>query len=323
MIILTGGAGFIGSAFLYQLNAQGIRDVVVVDNLRSSEKWKNLRGRCFTEYVPSSELLAGLESGRWGKKVDAIVHMGACSATTEQNVDYLFENNTRYSIRLAEYCLEHTTRFIYASSGAVYGNGSAGYEDSRLDLERFEPLNPYGWSKLLFDSWVLQHGAENSLCGLRFFNVYGPNEYHKGEMQSVIRKAHRQVHEFREIRLFRSYREDYRHGEQKRDFIYIKDVVAIMSWLLTNRSVNGIFNVGSGKARSWNDVARCVFQSLKRSPNIEYIEMPEQLRRQYQYFTEAPMQKLAATGCPLPQFSLEAGIDDYITQFLEREDRYL
>jgi ADP-L-glycero-D-manno-heptose 6-epimerase len=323
MIILTGGAGFIGSAFLHRLNQAGVKDVVVVDNLRSSPKWKNLSGKIFHEYLPSGELLQELSRGRWGTSIDAIVHLGACSATTEENVDYLFENNTRFSTHLAEHCLQHQIRFLYASSGATYGNGDAGYDDTRVDFERLHPLNPYGFSKLLFDSWVVREQRQQKLCGLRFFNVYGPNEYHKGEMQSVVRKAHRQARELGEIRLFRSHRDDYRHGEQKRDFVYIKDVVEVMWWLLQNPSVNGIYNVGSGKARSWNDLARSVFNALRLTPQIEYIDMPERLRGQYQYFTEAPMQKLASVGCPVPTTSLEAGIEDYVTQYLDRNEAFL
>ncbi|MFW5730898.1 MAG: ADP-glyceromanno-heptose 6-epimerase [Desulfonatronovibrionaceae bacterium] len=319
MHIVTGGAGFIGSGFVYQLNTMGTEDILVVDNLGTSEKWKNLVNLRYRDYVHRDEFLSRLEKGEWNN-IQSIIHMGACSSTTEKDADFLMQNNLKYSRALAKYCLASGARFICASSAATYGDGSRGFEDQHQMLYRFKPLNMYGYSKHLFDLWALKNGCLDKLVCLKFFNVYGPNEYHKKDMQSVVRKAYFQILKTGRVRLFRSCRPDYEDGGQKRDFIYLKDCLKVMAWLLENPEVNGVFNLGSGRARTWNDLARCVFRAMNREPDIEYIDLPEHLQGKYQYYTRAPMDKLRQAGCPLQMHSLEQGIKDYVTNYLSRED---
>jgi len=316
MYVLTGGAGFIGSVFLRTLNERGIGDIIVVDSLGSSEKWKNLRGKRFAKYYHKDEFLDLIRRDALPYKATAVIHMGACSATTEQNCDYLMRNNVDYSVTLAEYCAKKQLRFIYASSGAVYGDGSQGYSDCG-DTERYHPLNGYGFSKQKFDLWIERQGFQPAACGLRFFNVYGPNEYHKGAMRSVVVKAWQQIKADGVVKLFRSNNPQFADGEQKRDFIYVKDCCAAMWWLLENSKVRGIFNLGSGSARTWNSLAKAVFDALGRSPKIEYIDMPSELRSQYQNFTQAEMNKLREAGYGQPFISLEEGIRDYVQNHLE------
>ena len=318
MYIVTGGAGFIGSAFVAKLNEQGIRDILVVDELGATHKWKNLQGKLFTDYIHKDTFIKQIDSGLKLPKVDGIIHMGACSSTTEMNVDFLMENNYRYTVSLASYALQNKVRFIYASSAATYGEGANGYSDDAETTKILKPLNPYGFSKQVFDLSVILSGLESKAAGLKFFNVYGPNEEHKGDMRSMVLKAFEQIKGAGTVKLFKSYKPDYKDGEQKRDFVYIKDCAAVMYWLLTNPKVNGIFNLGTGKARSWNDLANAAFAALGKPPSIEYIDMPAELRDQYQYFTEAKMEKLKAMGCPVAFSSLEEGVKDYITNYLEK-----
>lgn len=322
MYVVTGGAGFIGSAFVWKLNQMGVSRIVIVDELGHDEKWKNLVRLRYEEYVHKDEFLKIVEAGRdpWG--VRAVVHMGACSSTTETDADYLMGNNLRYSQALAKFCAEKRARFVNASSAATYGDGTLGFSDDVETMLRLKPLNMYGYSKQLFDLWAHRTGLLDHLASLKFFNVYGPNEYHKGDMMSVICKAHKQIGETGRLRLFKSYRPDYGPGEQKRDFIYVKDCLEVMWWLLENPRVNGVFNVGTGKARSWNDLARAVFAAMGREPDIEYIEMPEVIRDKYQYFTEAPMEKLRRAGYEREFTSLEDGARDYVQSYLEKPEQH-
>lgn len=321
MIVVTGGAGFIGSAFVWQLNQMGISDILVVDNLACSEKWKNLVNLDYQDYLHRDAYIAKVRAEQMPVP-SAIIHMGACSSTTETDADFLMDNNYRYSRVLAEYAHRHGARFIYASSAATYGDGRFGFDDDPRVAPRLKPLNMYGYSKQLFDLWVMRNGLINNVVGLKFFNVFGPNEYHKQDMRSVVCKAYEQVRDSGCIRLFCSYRPEYEHGEQRRDFVYIKDCVAIMAWLVEHPEISGIYNVGSGISRSWNDLARAVFSAMQAPENIEYIEMPHTLRAKYQYYTQACMQRLQQAGCPVTMRSLEEGVADYITH-LTAEDPYL
>ncbi len=322
MYIVTGGAGFIGSAVVWQLNRAGIDDILIVDSLGTSEKWKNLVNRRYLAYIYKSVFPEKLFKGDFDK-VEAIVHMGACSATSETNADYLMENNFHYSRQLANYALSHNIRFINASSAATYGDGSHGFSDDQEGLSELAPLNMYGYSKHLFDLWAKRTGGLNNLASLKFFNVFGPNEYHKGEMCSVVYKSFLQVKATGRIRLFKSYRQEYGPGDQMRDFVYVKDCARIVAWLLENPAVNGLYNVGTGRARTWNELSAAVFAAMGRPADIVYIDMPDNLRQSYQYFTEAAMHKLRAAGCPLEMTSLEAAVEDYIVNYLQQADPYL
>ncbi len=323
MIVLTGGAGFIGSCFLARLNAEGRDDVLVVDNLGKTEKWRNLQGKRFIDYVHKSEFLFRLENDLLPKTVTAIVHLGACSSTTETDAEYMMENNYQYTKRIAEWALAHSVRTIYASSAATYGDGGLGFSDDDSLCEQLRPLNVYGYSKQLFDLWALKTGAYRELAGIKFFNVFGPNEYHKGDMMSVVCKSFDQVNETKKIRLFASHRPDYANGEQKRDFVYIKDCCDVLWWLLNNPKVNGIFNLGTGQARSWNELANAVFSAMNVPANIEYMEMAESLKPKYQYFTEATVDKLRQAGYQTPFTDLNDAVRDYIQRYLSQQNRYL
>jgi ADP-L-glycero-D-manno-heptose 6-epimerase len=327
MYIVTGGAGFIGSAVIWKLNAMGCDDIVVVDNLASSDKWKNLVNRRYAEYI-HRDVFLDLVSGEGLKKrlpgrVEALIHMGACSATTERNADYLMRNNLEYSQTLCRFALGNDIRFINASSAATYGDGSRGFDDDQDGLDLLKPLNMYGYSKHLFDLWARRNGLFNSIIALKFFNVYGPNEYHKNDMRSMANKAFQQITEIGRVRLFRSEHTDYGDGEQRRDFVYVKDCAEIIWWLLENKEVNGLFNIGTGRARSWNDLARCVFRAMDRPENIEYVDMPKELAAGYQYFTEASMKRLAEAGYARPMTPLEDGVSDYVRSYLLGPDPYL
>ena len=323
MYLVTGGAGFIGSAFVAKLNKEGIDDIIIADALGKDEKWKNLRNLKFLDYIHKDKLLSELSKGHFARSITAIVHMGACSSTTEQDCDYLMENNFRYSKALAEYALNNSIRFVYASSAATYGNGEKGYNDNESEIEHLTPLNPYGYSKQFFDLWLLREGFQKNVAGIKFFNVYGPNEYHKGDLRSMVLKAWQQIRTTGKVKLYKSYRTEYKDGEQKRDFIYIKDCLEPLWWLTQHDEVNGIFNLGTGKARSWLDLANAAFKACSLPPNIEFIEMPIEIKNHYQYFTEAQMGKLQETGCPFTPKTLEESIKDYIQNHLEGCDKYL
>lgn len=323
MIIVTGGAGFIGSAFVRKLNAEDMHDIIIVDRLGSSEKWKNLVNLRFADYIHKDDFYRMVRDNTVPFGVRAVVHMGACSSTTERDADYLWNNNFAYTRTLAEWALKRGTRFIYASSAATYGDGSQGFSDDHSRIEKLKPINMYGYSKHLFDLWVLRQKLENQVAGIKFFNVFGPNEYHKGDMTSVIFKAFHQIRQTGRVKLFKSYLPQYPDGGQMRDFVYVKDCVNVLWWLLQNPSANGIFNLGTGRARTWNDLIHAVFTAMTVEPDIAYIEMPEELRSQYQYFTQAEMDKLRAAGCPVGFSTLEDAVWDYVVNYLQKPDAYL
>ncbi len=317
MIILTGGAGFIGSCFLRKLNDEGINDVIVVDHLDDSEKWRNLVGKKFGDYVQKDDFLRLVEENKLPRPKH-IVHMGACSSTTLADAGYFIKNNYEYSKKLAEWALAHKVPFLYASSAATYGDGEKGYSDNEDALETLSPLNMYGFSKHMFDLRLKRQGLLRKVTGLKFFNVFGPNEYHKEDMMSVICKAFPRARDEGYIRLFRSYRGEYPDGGQKRDFIYIKDAVDVMYYFFKNPQKTGIFNLGTGEAKTWNDLAQAMFASLGKKTIIEYIDMPDYLRPKYQYFTRADMAKLREAGYDREFMPLEDAVRDYVG-YLERE----
>lgn len=323
MIVVTGGAGFLGSALIWKLNEQGFDDILVVDSLGVSEKWRNLTGRSFRDYVRKEEFLKSVQTGRNHYGAKAVVHLGACSSTTERDADYLFSNNTRYSLELCRFCLGAQVRFVNASSAATYGDGSQGFEDGAEGLSRLRPMNMYGYSKHLFDLAARREGWFDSVASLKFFNVFGPNEYHKGDMMSVACKAFRQIRQTGKVRLFRSHRDGCEDGGQMRDFVYAKDCADVMAWFLEHPRANGVFNVGSGRARSFKDLALAVFTAMEVRPEIEYVDMPEAIRDTYQYFTEAPMERLRAAGYDRPFTPLEDAVADYVRGYLSAADKYL
>lgn len=311
MYILTGGAGFIGSVFLDFLNQKGIDDILVVDNL-TPEKEKNLAGKKFREYLHKREFLSRVTANKLPDGITAIIHLGACTSTTETNAQYMMENNYVYSLTLTQYALEREIRYIYASSAATYGDGELGFSDDDELTFQLQPLNVYAESKLKFDQWAIRTGAAKQSAGLRFFNVYGPNEYHKGDMMSVVLKSYRQIQDSGHVKLFKSYKPEYRDGEQQRDFVYVRDCAEVMWWLLENPNTIGIFNVGSGQARTWKDLVTAVFQACGKKLNIEYVDMPETLKPKYQYRTQAELKKLRGSGFNRPFTTLEDGVNEYV-----------
>ncbi|NOX16882.1 MAG: ADP-glyceromanno-heptose 6-epimerase [Chlorobi bacterium] len=313
MIVVTGGAGFIGSNLVAKLNEMGRDDIIIVDRLGTDEKWKNLNGLKFI--FDKEEFYKAIIEETFPFGLDAIFHLGACSSTTETDADYLLQNNYRYSLELVKYALPRKTRFIYASSAATYGNGENGYDD-KGDIGKLRPLNMYGYSKQMFDIWLRKMKIAEKVVGLKYFNVYGPNEYHKDEMRSVVHKAFEQIRDTGKVKLFKSYREEYKDGEQKRDFVYVDDAVDMTLYFMEHPETHGLFNVGTGKARTWNDLVTAVFKAMGKEPNIEYVEMPEDLRDQYQYFTEAKMGKMREAGYEKEIHSLEDGIEDYVKNYL-------
>jgi ADP-L-glycero-D-manno-heptose 6-epimerase len=315
-VLVTGGAGFIGSALVWELNRRGCSNVVVADFADHAAKRGNLASLKFTDYVEPSALVGRLQSGALGK-LDFIFHLGACSSTTETDEEFLRKNNFEYSRDLADWALNAGVRFIYASSAATYGDGNAGMDDTDLDLlERLRPLNPYGRSKHMMDLHAWRQGWLECVVALKYFNVFGPNEEHKGDMRSVVRKSFTQVQETGVIRLFKSYRPEYKHGEQRRDFLYVKDAVATTLHLAANPDAHGIFNIGSGVTHTWNEVAGAVFAAMGKPPRIEYIEMPPAIRDQYQYFTQADIRKLCAAGYTQPLTPLTDAVRDYVVNYL-------
>ena len=323
MIIVTGGAGFIGSAFVWKLNQEGIEDIVIVDRLGKTDKWKNLVNLRFVNYIHKDEFYDLIYNDTLSFDVEAIIHMGACSSTTERDADYLWQNNFAYTGQLAEWALERKIRFIYASSAATYGDGKQGFSDDHSKISDLKPINMYGYSKQVFDLRVLRHSWEDKIAGIKFFNVFGPNEYHKGDMTSVIVKAFHQIKETGKVCLFKSYLPQYPDGGQMRDFVYVKDCIDVLWWLFKNQDVNGIFNLGTGKARTWNDLISAVFAAMETREKIEYIEMPESIRNQYQYFTQAEMDKLHSVVCPVSFSSMEDSVRDYVVNYLQKDDPHL
>ncbi len=316
MIIVTGGAGFIGSAIVWRLNQLGKNNIIIVDELGKDEKWKNLVALDYNDYHDKTAFIERVEKNSITFKIDAIIHMGANSATTEKDADHLMSNNYAYTKKLALFAENTGARFIYASSAATYGNGIKGFADSDEDCLKLRPLNMYGYSKNLFDITALKKGWLKKIVGLKYFNVFGPNEYHKNDMRSVVHKAFEQVRDSGKVKLFNSHRPEFGAGEQKRDFVYVKDVVDMTLFFIDNPDKNGLYNIGSGKARAWNDLVTALFNAVNKPVNIEYIDMPRYLREKYQYFTEANLTKLRKAGYTKETSSLEAGINDYVQSYL-------
>ncbi len=329
MIIVTGGAGLIGSALIWQLNQYGKKNILIVDSLGNSEKWKNLVGIKFADYIDKKKFLEKILAGDYDKdNIETIFHFGACSNTQESDANYLIENNYEYSKILAKFCKTKNIQFIYASSAATYGDGENGYSEKELKLK---PLNMYGYSKHLFDLWLIEQkyfkDVKNKIIGIKFFNVFGPNENHKNDMRSMINKAFFQIKETGKISLFKSYKKEFADGDQKRDFVYVKDAVKIVLSLAekqkkSKKNISGVYNLGSGKTHSWNELANAIFLAMKLKPKIEYVDMPGFLKDKYQYFTQADMKKTFSVVGNYKFYDLKAAVSDYVRNYLAK-DLYL
>ncbi|HOC01993.1 MAG TPA: ADP-glyceromanno-heptose 6-epimerase [Candidatus Ratteibacteria bacterium] len=320
--VITGGMGFIGSAVVWEMNNSGIDNLIIVDSPSTNNSWKNLVNIRFADIIDKNTFIKKIEENKINYLIEGIIHMGACADTTENRVDYLLENNFQYTKKLATWAINNNCRFLYASSAATYGNGPD-FADDEEKIYLLKPLNIYGYSKHLFDIWAYRNNLLKQIAGIKFFNVFGPNEYHKGEMRSVIHKKFYEIMETGKANLFKSYKPQYKDGEQKRDFIYIKDAVKIIMFIYKNKSINGIFNAGTGIARSFNDIAKTIFSILGKKENIQYIDMPENIRNSYQYFTQADVKKIRSAGYKETFLSLEESIQDYIKNYLLKEDPYL
>ncbi|MEI8292966.1 MAG: ADP-glyceromanno-heptose 6-epimerase [bacterium] len=316
-ILVTGAGGFIGSALVHALNQRGITQIIVTDCLGEDEKWRNLLPLTFEDYVPAEEFLSGIEedSDRFGRFA-AVFHLGACSSTTVTDSDFVLKNNYAYTKSLCRWALFSGARFVYASSAATYGDGSAGMDDQTTDLSRLRPLNLYGYSKHLFDLYAHREEILPDIIGIKYFNVFGPNEYHKGDMRSLVCKAFDEIQRTSRMRLFKSYRPEYADGCQMRDFVYVKDAVEMTLHLAENEDAGGLYNIGSGVARTWIDLATALFSALGKNPEIEFFDMPENIRSQYQYHTCADISKLRAAGYSKPTTLLEDAVRDYVVNYL-------
>ena len=315
--IVTGASGLIGSAAVWALNKAGEHDILAVDHLATSEKWKNLRALRFTDYMERDTFMEYLLDGDILDGVQGIIHMGACSSTTETDATYLVHNNFEYTKTLAELAAAKGIRFIYASSAATYGDGEQGYKDDESQIEKLRPLNMYGYSKQMFDLWAKKNGLLKEITGVKFTNVYGPNELHKGGMRSMVCRSFEQIRDNGCVNLFKSYHPDYADGEQKRDFLYVKDAVDMVLFLLERKNLTGLYNIGSGKAETWNQLAAAAFAAMGREVRINYIEMPDHLKGKYQYYTCADMSKMRAAGYTKEPTSLEDAIKDDIQVYLQ------
>ncbi len=322
MIIVTGGAGFIGSAIVATLNKRQINDILVVDELGTDSKWKNLRNLSFADYVEKDVFIELIMNDQIEESVEAIFHLGACSDTTETDASYLVNNNYEYTKILASWAVDSDVRFIYASSAATYGDGENGFVDNENEINTLKPLNMYGYSKQLFDLWAYQNGLFDQIVGLKYFNVFGPNEYHKAGMRSFILKSFEQINATGKVNLFKSYHPDYKDGEQVRDFIYVKDAVDMTLFFLENPDVSGLFNIGTAAPRTWLDLVKAVFAAMGKKTNIEFVEMPDSIRNQYQYYTCADITKIREAGYDKETTSLEESITDYVQNYLQK-DEYL
>ena len=315
-LIITGGAGLIGSNLAAALNARGYRNLVIVDHLNHPAKEANLKKLSFTDFLDKQEFRRQFTSGRQPRAA-AVFHLGACSSTTETDAAYLDDNNLAYTRELCEWALRQGARFIYASSAATYGDGSRGYRDDESDIPNLQPLNLYGLSKQKFDLWALEHRLLGQIAGIKYFNVFGPGEDHKGDMRSVVNKAFRQIEATGRLELFRSHRPDYKDGMQERDFVYVRDAVAITLFFLDHPGVSGIFNAGTGRTHTWVDLANAVFAALGREPRIDFIDMPENLRDKYQYYTLADIRKLRAAGFAAAFQPLADSVAEYAKKRLD------
>ncbi len=316
-ILVTGGAGFIGSALVWELNRRGCENIVVCDRLSTDEKWKNLVPLKFADYIDGNDLLKAVEHApaKLGR-FDHVLHLGACSATTERDADYLMRNNYEFTKQLCQWSLAHQTRFVYASSAATYGDGAHGMDDQMPDIHKLRPLNMYGYSKHLFDLHAKREGWLPNIVGLKYFNVYGPNEDHKADMRSLVHKACGQILATGKVQLFKSHRPDYKHGEQMRDFLYVKDAIRMTLHLAETASAGGLFNLGSGEAHTWVELATAIFTALGKEPNIEFIDMPEALQSKYQYYTCADIAKLRSSGFQTEITPLAEAVRDYVQGYL-------
>ncbi len=317
-IIVTGGAGFIGSALVWRLNGLGYDDILIVDRMDETDKWRNLVPLRFADYLDADDFIDDI--GEF-KDASLVLHMGACSSTTETDADYMLRNNFQYTKDLAEFAAANEIRFIYASSAATYGDGSAGMEDGAKSLDRLRPLNVYGYSKHLFDQWAARKGLFERIVGLKYFNVFGPNENHKGDMRSLVNKAFDQIKETGRLKLFKSANPDYADGEFGRDFVYVKDAVDMTLHFMENKTC-GLFNIGSGRMNTWNELANAIFQALDRPRNVEFIDMPEHLRDRYQYHTEADLTRIRGAGYTADTTPLGEAVSDYVRNYLMK-GRYL
>lgn len=321
-ILITGGAGFIGSALVWELNRRGCENIVVCDRLSTDEKWKNLVPLRFADYIDGNDLLQAVQHSpaKLGR-FDHVLHLGACSATTERDADYLMRNNYEFTKQLCQWSLANQTRFVYASSAATYGDGAHGMNDQDPDIHKLRPLNMYGYSKHLFDLHAKREGWLPSIVGLKYFNVYGPNEDHKADMRSLVHKACGQILATGKVQLFKSHRPDYQHGEQMRDFLYVKDAIRMTLHLAETPSAGGLFNLGSGKAHTWIELATAIFTALGKEPVIEFIDMPEHLQSKYQYYTCADIAKLRASGFTQDITALTEAVRDYVQGYLVPDKR--
>lgn len=316
-ILVTGGAGFIGSALVWELNRRGHSDILVCDKLGSDEKWKNLVPLKFADYIDGDDLLARLQRSPAGLgRLGTVLHLGACSATTERDAGYLMRNNFEFTKTLCQWSVARGCRFVYASSAATYGDGTQGMDDKEGDLGRLRPLNMYGYSKHLFDQHAQRAGLLGRIVGLKYFNVFGPNEDHKGDMRSVVHKAFGQIQEAGRVQLFKSHHPDFRDGEQMRDFLYVKDAVKMTLHLAEARAACGLFNLGSGKAHTWVQLVNAIFAALGRQPQIDFIEMPAHLRSKYQNYTCADTSKLRDAGYQAAVTPLAEAVSDYVKNYL-------
>ena len=322
-VLVTGGAGFIGSALVWALNQYGVERIVIADRLGSDEKWRNLVPLKFEDYVDADELMTRLNSATLGS-FDLVLHMGACSATTELDASFLMRNNFEYTKNLAHWTRNHAGRFVYASSAATYGDGAAGMDDhneSTEALAKLRPLNAYGYSKQLFDQYAARSGLLSHIVGLKYFNVFGPNEAHKSDMRSLVHKAYGQIQLTGRVQLFRSHRDDYQDGEQKRDFLYVKDAVAMTLHLAMTHTANGLFNVGSGEAHTWIQLVDALFVAMGRERAVDFIDIPAAIRDKYQYFTQADIAKIRATGFESSVMPLSDSVKDYVQAYLANDSR--
>lgn len=316
-IIVTGGAGLIGANIVAKLNQRGETDILIVDHLSHPDKDANLRRLRYRDYLDKDAFRMALRAGKIATPA-TLFHLGACSATTETRADYLADNNTAYTRELCEWALANGSRFIYASSAATYGDGERGYDDADAVTPSLQPLNLYGWSKHTFDLWALERGLLGRIAGLKYFNVFGPGEDHKGDMRSVVHKAHAQIVETGRLQLFRSHRPGYANGGQDRDFVSVDDAARATLFFHDHPDVGGLFNCGTGKARTWVDLARAIFAAMEREPRIDFVDMPATLRDKYQYHTQAETAKLRATGCPVPATPLEDAVARYVRDWLAK-----